>query len=707
MPAPPRYQREPQGQVEDRLSGMSAIVRQQQSLGELFGKFRDTAAEFAAPLIAEKAKKAGTAAGADKTKKPELRKNAVGVYGRTYNEAALAAHRASLSADLTTKLDQYEGDAGNDPAKFDVLATELRRELVERADESVRAELEQEFELQAGNRRNRVLDRGRKVALDEAEAELAQSTETFRGGALKAARNGDLDELLLEQERYRAVIAGARRTKDNPNGALDPVVADKMLRDLDTEVEVESVIGSFERLVGEGDLEKANARLDKLETGEDKALAELEPEQRDRALARMNAILARENADKARAKAIVDAERVAREKKLRDDWQDAKGALEAGFEVEGLDELVKASEGTDLELEVRKGAMMARQGAQFAKLSPVQQEAWLREREAELRKRKVKPVEAAQLQAFQKVHDRATQALAEDPMGYAVKQGIAPPLPPLDFGNPDALADAVAARSDAARVASAHYGRQVSPLTKQETTALGSALNNSPAAERAQLLGSLADAFGPRQFPDVMEQLHKQGYKTLAFIGSVGSDPQAGLDVAREALMGLDLVAADKKLVPSDEVLRPQLAQLRAGYADPEPVVDTVLALYARRSQVAGDSSGVLNTGRLQQAIQDVTGGMASWSSGGGLSVFPSPAPGVDTSKFKTWMKGLPPALFEDVAGLDGETARELTLSKGRLVGIGRGRFLVSLSSANDARGNRYLLKDDGEPFVLRWYDAP
>lgn len=702
-----RYEREPRGRVEDRGSGMLAVAEQQRSLARVLGEFRQTTTELVRPTVRASEVKRGQTAGAQAAKKAretgEAPKPLGGgtLYRDSYDRELIESHRASVSAGIVNTLDRLENEAGNDTKLYDSTSSGAREGALKGVDPSLRPEFEQEWDLQQASRRSRVQERERRVNLESAGAERMQAGETFRTAAVKAARAGQVDELMLHRDKFMANLRAGTRSPENPNGLVAPDDAAKMARGFDQELDVEAVIGGFERTLQTQGVDAANSVLDKIEAGQVDTLKDLEPELRDRVVTRLNAMVSAEYADRSRKEAAAKAQVAARERAARDQLADAKAALDAGFQVEGMDDLIKLSEGTEVEGDVRRQVMIARQVRQFALMPPAQREAFLQERESTLRGRQVKAAEVIQLQAFQRVNANLQTQLTQDPLGLAVKQGLVDPLPPLQFGDQAQLNSALQARVEASRVASAHYGREVPPLTAEEADTLGAAFGAADAAGKTELVRTLAAGFGSK-FDDAMQQLHKEGYKTFAFIGGLA---QENPGTAREVVMGLDLRASDKGLVPKDADTRPELALVRAAYLDSGPVTDSVMALYARKSQVAGDSSGGWDADRFQEAVNDVTGGLVEFESKAGVSVFPAPAAGVDADKFESWIDGLSGARVAaqgGVAGMDPDQVAELIRQRGRLVSVGRGEWLVSLMSARDGT-DRYLLKPDGEPFVLRW----
>lgn len=219
---------------------------------------------------------------------------------------------------------------------------------------------------------------------------------------------------------------------------------------------------------------------------------------------------------------------------------------------------------------------------------------------------------------------------------------------------------------------------------------LTDALAAGTAGERLSLLQAIHQGLGARA-PSTLEVLHKNGHDTLAFVGGMVYE---GNVAARDVLAGLDALAADPKLAPADLDSRPELQTVRAAYppSTQAAAVQAITAHYARASVIAQDHSALFDKGRWEKSVKAVTGGIIEYKAGGLLrtqatSYFPAPAPAVGNREFKRWVDALGPEQIEamgGVAGMSPEFAIESIRTRGRLLPIGRGRWLVSLSSPSD-----------------------
>jgi hypothetical protein len=699
-----RYREEgPQLQVVG--TGRDAAAATQQTLAEKLSGFSRQASALGGDLRAKAGAQAGAEAG---LKGPPDLKDPLTRFGQAFNQTAIDVHRATTSADLVENLDRVEQEAGADTKAFDAAAAGVVKGTVSSASPAIQAELAAEAHVQVGRRRARVAAAEQKVIQDDQVAEITRASETFRGAALAAARDGDGTDLLMQRQQYLDLLHKSAQTKENPAGLLDPAKVAKLTADFETDLDTEVHVGNFERVLRDKGTAAAEKVREDFEGTKIKDLGDLTVEARDQVLGRMNAMLGHAYAEEARTRGATNAARDAKDAELRERWGEMEKALAEGYKVEGMDQLVADSRGSKMEGTIVQGAMLARQGAAFALQPPAAQERFLQDREGKLRGRDVNPAEVTQLDAFKSIAQRLQTNLDQDPLGTAVKQGIVDPLPALDFKDPQALQGALQARASASRAAEAHYGRSVPPLTREEAGAVGTAWAAGKASDRLAILQGMSAGLGSR-FEDAMAMVHKDGHQTLAWLGGLSqADPSA----AREVILGLDLMEADKGLVPKDIDSRSDLESVRNAYQNSKPVVEAITAAYARKSQLASDFSGTYDPDRMAKAIDQVTGGVIEYSNKTGVSQFPAPARGRTSSgDFEDWMDGLSGAVIDaqgGVQGYKGDDALALIRERGRLVSVGPGVWHVAIPAAGSGDwGALYRKNKPGEkglhPFELRW----
>ncbi|HEY0832849.1 MAG TPA: hypothetical protein VGE72_02970, partial [Azospirillum sp.] len=311
-------------------------------------------------------------------------------------------------------------------------------------------------------------------------------------------------------------------------------------------------------------------------------------------------------------------------------------------------------------------------------------------------------IDAETLKELRQMPGRTREALKADPLAHAARVGVVPSLPDIDWSNGEAAAAALVARQKAARVVEQHYTLGAVPVFRRdEIDALKATYDRLDSDGRAALLGTLAKSLDGDHLSATLEKV--AGDRPLfAWAGALyARNPE----VARSVVHGEAVMKSlDKAVVPKDDTVTRQTIADKLGTAmqhlhrDRSAAMQAAMARYADLSAKAGDFSGVLDAGRMEQAIDDVTGGIVTW--GGGFfsgqtkSAVVAPVRGMSGSDFAKVMDGLTDA---DVAGARTEkspvTAADIR-RLGRLHDAGEGKYAVEMAGG-------FLLGADGKTFIL------
>ncbi len=294
--------------------------------------------------------------------------------------------------------------------------------------------------------------------------------------------------------------------------------------------------------------------------------------------------------------------------------------------------------------------------------------------------------------AQQNILDTATrynQQIAEglktDPIGLAAQRGWAPAVPALDFSaGTDSIGAAMAARQKAVDLlrARGEVGN-ISALRPDDTTMLSNFIQNAKPSDQAALLGTLSRTLSPETYKATMADLAgKADTNALATAGALYAQNQG---VAQSVIRGRALLAANPNFAPKktdannesiDQILPPTSfgAGLEGGR---QQLIEAAKARYADLSNFAGDTSGELNSTRMTQAINDVTGGILTFN---GDTVL-APRYGMTQDQFDQMMKNLPPQQIAGAISTDGTaiTAGDIR-RQGRLKAIGDGQYLIDFA---------------------------
>jgi hypothetical protein len=681
-------------------------AQQTEALAQALGEFQQIATQIGQTVQADRGQEAGATEGA--TLDAPQRRSPISAFGRAFNETATRAHAAAVDTDIRVTMDRLSQEHPTDTAAFDASADGYAKGLLDQVDPRIRPQIEQELALQRIRHRNQILREEQALILEQSMTELVSSAEGIQADALRAARDGDVEFMEHQRGKWLEMVQSATRSEDNPEGLLAPGDVAQMERQFERAIDTELVIGDFETILRDMGPDAAQQAFDQFERSPLAELGPLTNEDRDRILARMGALMGRDMTRLNREEAARRAAEQAGLQAIRERVGQAKSVLDRGFIPEGLEQLVKDTEGTSFEGEVQVAVSLANQASEFSLLPAVARSNVLERLEAGMRGREVNPIEVERLRTFDTMHQNLLRAQDRDPMGLAITQGIIEAPEPIDMSSAEALAESLRGRVGAAQRIESHLQiADAPPLTQAEADQLAEMWAASTAETRVQLLGGLSAGLGERS-RDAFQQIHKSGADLMAWTGGMVTE---GMDLAaRQVLLGLDELTADPKLAPPDLDIRPELETLRRAYppATGAAVIEAVTAHYAHQSRLAGDFSAVYERGRARKAIEAVTGGLLEFNlrSFGPKSHSPAPAPGVTNRDMRNWFSSLGPSDIETMGGVAGmapETALDTIRRSGRLTSIGRGEWLVSLSSPTDDGRERYLQDEQGNPFVLRW----
>lgn len=287
-------------------------------------------------------------------------------------------------------------------------------------------------------------------------------------------------------------------------------------------------------------------------------------------------------------------------------------------------------------------------------------------------------------------------------------------LQPIDPGGAldDNFVGAMKQRDAQAITAHRIYGGSGSPFTAQEAEAFHQRYTDATPADRVAIVGQIAKGLSPQTFAAALPQVvsgsnakaDRPGIAVAA--GLFGQAP----DVAASILQGIDAQKTDEKYVPvgtnrqtydtSRASYLPAGAFNVASRTDPKgayaSMQDAIDARYAFLSAQAKDTSGNLNTSRLKQAADDVTGGVLQHN---GAPVI-APARGMTQATFDGVLFGLKD---EDLAGAQttgGKTISADYLRSGaKLIARSDGQYYLQVNR-DDAKP-QYAVTGKGAPFVL------
>lgn len=377
-----------------------------------------------------------------------------------------------------------------------------------------------------------------------------------------------------------------------------------------------------------------------------------------------------------------------------------------GYEptVEQMAPLVAQAKGTAYEPMVNQMIQTADATRKFRMATPAQQEQYLTQLEANARKDPTK-FDVNLIGKMRTIMENQQKDIKEDPTTYAVRQGlIAPDEPaaqPLDLSKPDQLGTMLQARFDLNRSMQARYGAPMKPLTKEETNLLTNYLANAPAPAKRELIGQIAKATGNDRagYTALMAQIAPDDPVSAIAGLRVTKDPNA----ADLLIQGQAILKPSKKAdgSPENGKLWPMpkqqdfdnaftSAEGTAFAAHPQArnaYYQATRSIYAALAAKDGDSSGEINSTRLDQAFKMATGGVTSYN--GKDTVLPY---GLDKSAFKDQLDARLQMLANNKRLADGMTLGKLRNMP--LQPVGEGRYTLKA-------GDGILVDNKNQPVII------
>jgi len=567
----------------------------------------------------------------------------------------------------------------------------MRKGLLKEIDPMLRPHAEQEINDYVSRARSGIQDSVYKKELDKNLATITTAATGMQEDILVAAREGDLAMLQKKREQLSAIYQEG--INDN---VLDQSKVASQLEVLDEKIDAQIVIGSFDVDINAGNI---TAAREKLKAFKKKKTKDLLPGTKDAVVqkvqARINALQAEIN----RKAAITKAELVAKEKILATEIKDAEEALDNGFQPPNLEALIDQAKGTKYEVQLKEAQIHANVVSGFVMLSPAKQEATINRHK---QNKNQTGASVRLIERLEKVHNHTVTELAKDGLSLAVEQGIVPQVDPINFADPQSMANRLARIS----LAEAHYKQDISPLTAAETDQIAAQFSKMTADEKLGMLNAVTTGFGESSI-EVLKQLDKKNHTLFAHAGALIVD--GAPEVARLAIMGNEQIKLNKGILPSDTDLMPTITNYLADVfvANPKQqasIIQTTKAVYAAMSADVGATDGILDSERLETALEQVTGGVLEIEADGSGFFFDdhykiqAPARGVTADIFETFLEGLRPGDIDQMGGTLAFSSEEAIekIQSGILVNVGKGKYLVNI-------GSGYLLNKQGEPFEFEY----
>lgn len=285
---------------------------------------------------------------------------------------------------------------------------------------------------------------------------------------------------------------------------------------------------------------------------------------------------------------------------------------------------------------------LAERAFDFAQLSPIQ------------RQNAVDKVVNPELKGYLlKTNKQLRQLERDNPLEHLGRQNVIT-LQDINIADPSSWQ----ARAGEVQAASDHLGRDIGMLTKEERDVFNQQWQETTAREKLQLIGLMGQGLGD-QLPHTLNDLVQDGNSQVAMLAQlvIEGAPQ----IAEQVLLGQDVIANDKSILPKQADMKMQLDVMMGNAYQGSPtqrtaIKDAAMAVYASESHKRSDYSGILSSERLEKAVQQVTGGLIEYETGGFFGIgsenskLEPPVRGMTSDTFTEWVSSITPESISQMA---------------------------------------------------------
>jgi hypothetical protein len=290
---------------------------------------------------------------------------------------------------------------------------------------------------------------------------------------------------------------------------------------------------------------------------------------------------------------------------------------------------------------------------QFSNMSLPDQHAQLTSMKSAGERGELQPGVAATMKDLQSRSDAITKGLNENPIATAADNfpNKIKPQPPLDFSTDQSLAAGLGARGKVAQFAAQNWQTPpLSALDKADVEQVQGMLANPDPTVKGRVFNALSTL--PEDVRNATLAKIGSGRPDLMVSVAAGSMMKAAPDVAASIIRGQQAAKTNPEFMPKGSGEEAALATemdrrlpvstfslaARTDASGPYAVAQGMIkARYADLSAQSADASGKLNTDRLQQATDDVTGGILDHNGGKLIA----PVRGMPQSVFDRTMAGI------------------------------------------------------------------
>jgi hypothetical protein len=601
---------------------------------------------------------------------PEIKEgllSSISIYDQSFNETAQKAYTTEITSDIRTNIARIAAEAEGDFNSFRELSTKYFQGISPGENSEYGPEFTRVFNETFERNSIQVEQLGRKNARAKAVNTISSGIEANLNSAEAEAIEGDVsysEQLILESvnDAQQLVNNGdatqeyLRKTRNRGQKILSTAGLEREIRDSIKDNDYKAAFST----VLSAERPEPQEFLGATEEG-------FTPSEWETYKSGLSTYVARQ-------KSVYEAATDYNKDALRKEVRQVGTALSLGYEVDPstLSSVIDRAQGTEYEADLNN----AMEASTFSVLPATDRAAILTEAKG------LGTLEGvSRYQALATAENGINTALADDPLRFAIQQGIVPNTP-LDISSSDAWLE----RVSSAEAASLHYGLDMPALTKAEATKLSETVESADYEQKLLLSQSL------NQNPAAFEMIDKAGEPLFAMIAST-NDPEVQEITFKGQQMLADGVAksptASKYLPLAEDFLGP-VGEVYASdqYAN---IIDASLAYLAKVSPSADLEVG--GASQFKDALAEITGGIGIIND----SRFQLPR-GISEDQFQEFIDTITPTWVEANGGTNLTIPMALKrIESSTIVSEGNGKYFFAFGD------NQRFVNKEGNAFTFEY----
>ena len=519
-------------------------------------------------------------AAAKEGRSPEIKEgllSAISIYDQSFNQTVENAYINEVTSDIRSAVDRFNVESDGDFEQFYENANKYFQGLSQNVDERFQPMLRSVYDEAFERNGVRVAELGRKRARAVA---VDTTTNNIDNKLLQISTEAQEGTVAHAEQLGIEAVASARALEDA--GDVKAGYTDSITKSVEQSLATGAIMREVRQSMDANDFGTAYGLI----------AGAKRPEQFE--TSEWDAWKAATAQTVSRQKSIFDASTKAADEALKEQVSQAATAVSLGLKVDPgeMKELASAVAGTEYEDDFQ----LVEELGSFALMSASQRSAILTQAET------ISLDDAEKYDALIKTQNNINIQLNKDPLAFAIKQGVVSDAP-LDMTNPQSWLD----RVSAAKTASIHYGRDVSPMTDAEADAFSDSLEEMTVAEKMSMAQSL------NEDPAVWNTINKVGDPLFAMIGATNE-----MTVQKTALKGQEMVAQGQAKLPSFQnyigIADDYLGQAGEVYQAENRglVIQAALNHYAK----SNPDPSVFDGGAFEDSLAAITGGIGTFNKG-------------------------------------------------------------------------------------------